>query len=167
MAGEAGQGFAVVAEEVERLAERANAATKQIETLIKTIQNDTNEAVSAMEESTREVVEGSKLASQAGQTLGEIDHVSHRLADILQNIKVTTNQQARGAEALAKSMSEISATTQRTAEGTKLTAGSVSQLARLADDLRVSVSNFKLPNRGGSSSESSTIFRRYQSLAAQ
>ena len=115
MAGEAGQGFAVVAEEVERLAERANNATKQIETLVKTIQTDTNEAVSAMEESTREVVEGSKLAQQAGQTLNEIDNVSNRLAELIQTISSATKDQARGADALTKSMNEINAVTQQTA----------------------------------------------------
>ena len=96
MAGEAGQGFAVVAEEVERLAERANNATKQIETLVKTIQTDTNEAVSAMEESTREVVEGSKLAQQAGQTLNEIDNVSNRLAELIQTIRRRPRPSPRG-----------------------------------------------------------------------
>ena len=162
MAGEAGQGFAVVAEEVERLAERANNATKQIETLVKTIQTDTNEAVSAMEESTREVVEGSKLAQQAGQTLNEIDNVSNRLAELIQTISSATKDQARGADALTKSMNEISAVTQQTATGTKQAATSVSKLAKLADALRVSVANFKLPSHS-SKSENSTLFRRLQS----
>jgi methyl-accepting chemotaxis protein len=161
MAGEAGQGFAVVAEEVERLAERANNATKQIETLVKTIQTDTNEAVSAMEESTREVVEGSKLAQQAGQTLNEIDNVSNRLAELIQTISSATKDQARGADALTRSMNEINAVTQQTAQGTKQAATSVSKLARLADALRVSVANFKLPSHS-SASENSTLFRRMQ-----
>jgi methyl-accepting chemotaxis protein len=162
MAGEAGQGFAVVAEEVERLAERANNATKQIETLVKTIQTDTNEAVSAMEESTREVVEGSKLAQQAGQTLNEIDNVSNRLAELIQTISSATKDQARGADALTKSMNEINAVTQQTATGTKQAATSVSKLAKLADALRVSVANFKLPSHS-SKTENSTLFRRLQS----
>jgi methyl-accepting chemotaxis protein len=162
MAGEAGQGFAVVAEEVERLAERANNATKQIETLVKTIQTDTNEAVSAMEESTREVVEGSKLAQQAGQTLNEIDNVSNRLAELIGTISSATKDQARGAEALTKSMNEINSVTQSTASGTKQAASSVSKLAKLADALRVSVANFKLPSHS-SSAENSTLFRRLQS----
>ena len=94
MAGDAGQGFAVVAEEVERLADRSNEATKQIATLIKAIQAETTEAISGMEESTKEVVEGSKLAAEAGQTLSDIDHVSSQLADLIESISHAAKQQA-------------------------------------------------------------------------
>jgi methyl-accepting chemotaxis protein len=145
MAGDAGLGFAVVAEEVERLAERSNDATKQIAALIKTIQSETAEAVAAMEDSTKEVVQGSKVALQAGQALTEIDATSVRLADIIKAITFSAKQQARGSEAISKSMSEISEVTQQTSEGTKQAAESVSELARLADELRGSVSTFVLP----------------------
>lgn len=147
MAGDAGQGFAVVAEEVERLAERCNDATKQISTLIKAIQGETSEAIAGMEESTREVVDGSKLAVQAGQRLDEIDTVSAQLADLIQTISLAAKQQARGADALSKSMSEISDVTQQTAAGTKQAAVSAGHLTKLADDLRSSVSTFKLPSQ--------------------
>ena len=96
MAGEAGRGFAVVAEEVERLAERSTEATKQISGLVRTIQNETNEAVSAMEATTREVVEGSLLADQAGHALGEIEGISNRMAELIQSISLAAKQQARG-----------------------------------------------------------------------
>ena len=66
MAGEAGRGFAVVSDEVQRLAERSGNAAKQIEALVKTIQNDTNQAVISMESSTSEVVNGARLAQDAG-----------------------------------------------------------------------------------------------------
>jgi methyl-accepting chemotaxis protein len=145
MAGDAGQGFAVVAEEVERLAERANDATKQIATLIKGIQTETAEATADMEESTKEVVEGSRLATQAGQTLHDIDTVSHRLAELIGSISMATKQQARGAAAVSQSMSEISTVTQQAASGTKQAAESVKHLAQLAYELRNSVSRFKLP----------------------
>ena len=145
MAGDAGQGFAVVAEEVERLADRSNEATKQIATLIKAIQTETAEAMSGMEESTREVVEGSNLAAQAGQTLTDIDTVSTQLADLIASISLATKQQARGAEAVSTSMTDISQVTQQTAAGTNQAAVSVSHLAELADDLRASVSQFLLP----------------------
>ena len=145
MAGEAGQGFAVVAEEVERLAERSNAATKQIDTLIKGIQTETAEAITGMEESTKEVVSGSNLAAQAGQTLADIDAVSSKLAELIGAISAATKQQARGAEAVSQSMSEISEVTQQTAAGTGQAAASASHLTQLADDLRSSVSQFKLP----------------------
>lgn len=145
MAGEAGLGFAVVAEEVERLAERSNDATKQIATLIKSIQTETAEAVAAMEESTKEVVQGSRVALQAGEALSQIDAESVRLTEIIQAITFSAKQQARGSEAIARSMSEISDVTQQTAEGTRQAAESVSELARLADELRTSVSTFRLP----------------------
>ncbi len=145
MAGEAGQGFAVVAEEVERLAERSNNATKQIATLIKAIQRDTSEAIAAMEENTREVVSGSNLAIQAGDSLAEIDSVANLLDELITNISQSTEQQARGADALSRSMSEICDVTQQTAGGTREAAVSVSNLAMLADRLRASVCTFTLP----------------------
>jgi twitching motility protein PilJ len=147
MAGEAGRGFAVVAEEVERLAVRSTDATKKIDNLVKTIQSETNEAVAAMEKNINEVVEGSKLANQAGQALEEIESVSNRLAELIQSISQASKQQARGSEALAMSMNEISQITQQTSQGNRQAAQAVSNLASLADELRESVSAFRLPGR--------------------
>lgn len=147
MAGEAGRGFAVVAEEVERLAIRSTDATKKIAGLVKTIQSETNEAVAAMEKNINEVVDGSKLANQAGQALTEIEAVSNRLAEIIESISQNSRQQARSSEALAKSMNEISQITQLTASGNKQAALAVSGLASLADELRSSVSTFRMPGR--------------------
>jgi twitching motility protein PilJ len=144
-AGEAGRAFAVVAEEVERLADRSSNATKQIAGLVNAIQSETNEAVTAMEESTREVVQGSQLADQAGQALGEIEGVSARLSELIHSISQASTQQARGSENLSKAMGEIAEVTQQTAAGTKQAAVSISHLANLADDLRGSVSTFRLP----------------------
>ena len=144
-AGEAGRSFAVVAEEVERLSERATNATKQIASLVNTIQSETNEAVIAMEESTHEVVQGSQVADQAGQALSEIESVSSRLAGLIQSISLASTQQARGSDNLSKAMNEISEVTQHTATGTKQTANAIRQLASLADELRNSVSMFKIP----------------------
>jgi methyl-accepting chemotaxis protein len=149
MAGEAGRGFAVVAEEVERLAERSTEATKQITGLVRTIQNETNEAVSAMEATTREVVEGSILADQAGHALGEIEGISNRLAELIQSISLAAKQQARGSEGLARTMDGIANVTQQTAAGTRQAAVSVNSMAELADGLRASVSTFKLPGSNG------------------
>ena len=145
MAGDAGRGFAVVAEEVERLAERANQSTKQIESLIKAIQGETSEAITAMEECTKEVVSGSKLATEAGQALDEIDLVSKDLADLMRSVTEATRQQAVGAAELTKSMSGISQVTRKTATETKLAAESVGNLAELADALQQSVTAFRLP----------------------
>ena len=145
--GDAGKGFAVVAAEVERLAEHSTEATKKISGLIKSIQTDTNEAVSAMEETTREVVAESVLANEAGSRLSEIEKVSTQLAEIIQSISLASKQQSRGSEGVAKSMSEISQVTQQTAAGAKQAAVSIRRLAELADDLRGSLGRFKLPKK--------------------
>jgi twitching motility protein PilJ len=145
MAGESGRGFAVVAEEVERLAVRSTEATKKIATLVKTIQGETNEAVAAMEKGIHEVVEGSKLANQAGHALGEIEGVSNKLAELIESITQAAKEQARGSDELVRAMGAISQITHQTARGTKQTAESVTGLAALADDLRASLSTFRLP----------------------
>lgn len=147
MAGEAGRGFAVVAEEVERLAERSAEATKQIEGLIKGIQSETTEAVTAMEETTREVVSGSSVANDAGRSLEEIGEVSNRLAELINSISMAARQQARGSESVAHAMGQISDVTQQTASGTKQAAVSIRNLVDLADNLRESVRTFRLPSQ--------------------
>src|SRR5712671_952514 len=143
-AGEAGRGFTVVAEEVQRLAERSGEATKQIGAIVKTIQTDTQDAVSAMEKSTQGVVEGAKLSDAAGQALSEIGSVSQQLAQLIEGITTTTEQQARSANNVATSMQDILSITQQTTEGTKRTAVSIGQLAELAKELKGSVSGFKI-----------------------
>ena len=147
MAGESGRGFAVVAEEVERLAERATESTKRISTLIKSIQSETTEAVAAMEETTREVVGGSGLATEAGKKLGQIQAVSNQLSELIQSISMASKQQARGSESVSKSITEISEVTQQTAAGAKQAAVSIRSLAELADSLRESVGRFKIPEK--------------------
>ena len=143
-AGEAGRGFTVVAEEVQRLAERSGEATKQIGAIVKTIQTDTQDAVSAMEKSTQGVVEGAKLSDNAGQALAEIGDVSRKLAQLIESISQTTQTQAKAAGDVAVSMRNILGITEQATEGTKRTAQSVGQLATLARDLKSSVANFKL-----------------------
>ncbi|HEX9571271.1 MAG TPA: methyl-accepting chemotaxis protein [Burkholderiales bacterium] len=143
-AGEAGRGFTVVAEEVQRLAERSAEATKQIGAIVKTIQTDTQDAVTAMEKSTQGVVEGARLSDAAGQALAEIGTVSQRLAQLIEGITTTTQQQATSANEVATSMQDILNITQQTTEGTKRTAVSIGQLAELAKELKGSVSGFKI-----------------------
>ena len=138
-AGEYGRGFAVVANEVERLAERSADATKRIETLISTIQSETSQTAVAMEETTREVVEGSGLATDAGQILGDIEDVSRRLAQLIEAISVASTEQAGTSEVVAEAMGEISQVSQVTASGTRDAASSVRDLAGLLDSLRESV----------------------------
>jgi len=143
-AGEAGRGFTVVAEEVQRLAERSGEATKQIGAIVKTIQTDTQDAVAAMEKSTQGVVDGARLSDNAGQALGEIGEVSRRLAQLIEEISVTAQAQAQAAGVVATSMQDILNITRQTTEGTKQTAVSIGQLAKLAQELKGSVANFKL-----------------------
>lgn len=144
-AGEAGRGFAVVADEVQRLAERASNATKRIETLVQTIQSDTNEAVNSMEQTTAEVVAGARLAEDAGLALGEIETVSGDLSKLIQDISVASKEQSRSAGSITESMAAIQDITKQTSQGAGNTAESVGNLAKLAADLRRSVANFKLP----------------------
>lgn len=145
MAGEQGRGFAVVADEVQRLAERSSNATKQIEALVKTIQTDTNEAVISMEHSTANVVAGAKSAEESGRALDEIDKVSRALADLIHNISDTARQQSTAASNISDTMNVIQEITTQTSAGTNETATSIGNLAELANELRKSVSGFKLP----------------------
>jgi twitching motility protein PilJ len=144
-AGEAGRGFAVVADEVQRLAERASGATRRIETLVQTIQADTNEAVTSMEQTTAEVVAGARLAEDAGLALGEIEKVSNDLADLIQNISEAARQQSAAATNISATMNVIQEITTQTSVGASQTAESIGNLAQLAADLRRSVADFKLP----------------------
>ncbi len=143
-AGEAGRGFTVVAEEVQRLAERSGEATKHIGAIVKSIQRDTQDAVEAMERSTRGVVEGTKTADEADQALREIEQVSSRLAELIGSISGATQQQAVSAAQVAGKMKIILGITQLTTEGTKKTAASAARLTALADGLKNSVAGFKL-----------------------
>jgi methyl-accepting chemotaxis protein len=148
MAGEAGRGFAIVADEVERLADRATEATKRASMLVKATQGETAEVMTAMEDTTREVINRSNIANEAGVALGEIQGVSNRLAELLQAISDAAQQQARGSEQVAKSMNEMSAVTRSTASGTKQTAAAINSLGLLVDNLNATVTRFKLPTAG-------------------
>jgi twitching motility protein PilJ len=143
-AGEAGRGFTIVAEEVQRLAERSAEATKQISALIRTIQTDTADAVAAMERSTQGVVEGTRLSDEAGRALGEIGRVSTTLAELIDDFSSTTSRQAASAGTVAQSIQRILLVTEQTSEGTLQTAGSIRQLSELAHELKNSVSRFKV-----------------------
>lgn len=143
-AGEAGRGFTVVAEEVQRLAERSGEATKQIAAIVKTIQTDTQDAVGAMENATRDVVEGAQLSDAAGQALSEIDKVSLEAARLIEQISTDTQQQAATADRVAATMKDILTITEQTTLGTQQTAVSIGQLADLAVELKGSVSGFKV-----------------------
>ncbi len=143
-AGDAGRGFSVVAEEVQRLAERSADATRQIASLVKAIQTDTQDAVGAMERSTQGVVEGAKLSDNAGSALTEIDQVSRRLADLIEQISDSTSREANLANEVAGNIQHIFAVTEQTGEGTRTTATQVRELSKIAEELRQSVSRFRI-----------------------
>ena len=145
MAGEAGRGFAVVADEVQRLAERSSSATRQIETLVRAIQADTNEAVISMEQTTAEVVRGARLALDAGVALVEIESVSQDLAALIQGISNAAQQQTSSAGQISHTMAVIQQITTQTSADSTTTAESIGNLARMASELRRSVSGFTLP----------------------
>ncbi|SNS23176.1 twitching motility protein PilJ [Noviherbaspirillum humi] len=143
-AGEAGRGFSVVAEEVQRLAERSAEATKQIGALVRTIQTDTHDAVAAMEKSTQGVVEGAKLSDAAGAALLEIRRISNRLADLIRDISSATEHQATSANSVARNIQNILTVTEQAQEGTQQTAHSIRELSTLAEELKNSVSRFRI-----------------------
>jgi len=147
MAGEHGRGFAVVADEIRLLAERSTESTKRIATLVKSIQGDTYEAVVSMEESTQEVVKGSGLADEAGRALNSIYGAVERQAQMIESIARAANEQTTVSEAVAVTMGRISEITRQTDAGTQEAAVSVSYLAELSEQLRASVSTFRLPER--------------------
>lgn len=171
MAGDAGRGFAVVADEVQRLAERSAGAAKQVATLVKAIQSDTNEAVSSMEQTTSEVVKGAQLAHDAGSALEEIQSVSTTLAELIQDISAAARRQAISAGQVSATMNVIQGITSQTTAATNSTAASIGELAEMAVELREFVADFKLPSdsgyRAGTGSVSPTLEETLAALEQQ
>jgi twitching motility protein PilJ len=143
-AGEAGRGFSVVAEEVQRLAERSGDATRQIAAIVRTIQTDTQDAVAAMERSTQGVVDGARLSDAAGSALADIDRVTRELSDLIAQISERASREAESANVVAENIQHIFAVTEQTGEGTRSTAQMVRELSRTAEDLKASVARFKV-----------------------
>lgn len=143
-AGEAGRGFSVVAEEVQRLAERSADATRQIAALVRAIQGDTQDAVAAMERSTQGVVAGARLSDAAGAALADIDRVTHELSALIEDISAQALREARSASGVAENMKHIFAVTEQAGQGTRSTAQRVRELSLVAEELRASVARFKV-----------------------
>ena len=145
MAGEAGRGFAMVADEVQRLAERAAQATRQIDALVRSIQTDTHGAVQSMERSTTEVVAGAQLAQNAGDALIEIESVSQQIASLVSNISSSARDQSQAGQSIARNMQVLREISGQTADATQSTSQAVAKLADLSASLQRSVSGFVLP----------------------
>ena len=143
-AGEAGRGFSVVAEEVQRLAERSADATRQIAALVKMIQTDAQNAMGAMERSAQGVVAGAQLSDNAGEALAEIDRVSRQVAERIVQISGAASREADLASGVAHNIQLIFAGTEKTADGTRATASQVRELSQTAQELRQSVARFKI-----------------------
>jgi len=154
-AGEAGRGFAVVADEVRKLAEHSRSATKDIAALIKAIQAETNEAVVVMEEGTKEVESGATLADQAGRALDAISNVVRQSAELVQEISLASKQQVRGTEGVAHAMQIISSITRQTSQGTRGTVATVSQLVKLSDQLNEALAQFRAAKAAAQAGEES------------
>lgn len=153
-AGEAGRGFAVVADEVRKLAEHSRSATKDIAALIKAIQAETNEAVVVMEEGTREVEVGAGLADQAGKALEAISSVVRQSAELVQEISLASKQQVRGTEGVANAMQIISGITRQTTQGARQTAATVGDMVKLSEQLNEALGQFRSrPGRNGEPAE--------------
>lgn len=144
MAGEAGRGFAVVADEVQRLADRSGQASRQINELVNTIQRDTADAVTSMEQATREVVEGTNLADAAGRALNEIEQESEQLAALIQQTAEQTMTHSQTASEISNRMNSIRTATDEAVSGVRRTAQSISNLDRVAQELQESVAGFKV-----------------------
>jgi methyl-accepting chemotaxis protein len=143
-AGEQGRGFAVVADEVRKLAERTTKATKEIASMIKKIQVDTEGAVASMEEGTKRVDDGIKLADRAGASLEEIVQISQRVTDMISQIAAASEQQSSASEQISKNVDAISAVTGETASGTQQIARAAEDLSRLTEELQAYVAKFRL-----------------------
>ncbi len=158
-AGEQGRGFAVVADEVRKLAEKTTKATKEIEAMIKNIQLDTKDAVDSIEEGTKEVEKGKDLACKAGKSLDEIIEDVEKVAEVINYLATASEQQSTTSELITKNIENISNVSTQAAEGTRRISQAAEDLYRLTESLREVINYFKLREQNsvdqklGSSSE--------------
>ena len=144
-AGGSGQGFAVVADEVQQLAESATNATRRISVLVQAIQADTAEAIRSMEATTSEVVNGARLARDAGSALMQMEEASNELSALIQDVSKEAADHSHQAGRISELMGSIRAISLKTSQGTSNTADAVAELAKLVMQLQASVSDFHLP----------------------
>jgi len=143
-AGEAGRGFAIVADEVRQLADRAAKASKEIEQIVLQIQGETGSVMTAMEEGTQQVIEGTKLAEQAKRSLEDIITVSNRIDVLVRSITSDTVEQTETSRAVAQVMQSVELTAQETSQEAQRVSGSLQSLVGVARDLLTSVERFRV-----------------------
>ncbi len=145
-AGEQGRGFAVVADEVRKLAERTTKATKEIANMIKTIQKDTYEAVEGMQKGKQEVDTGKQLASKSGKSMQEIVNATNRVLDVINSVASASEEQSSAAEQISKSIESINNVTHESATGIQQIARASEDLNRLTENLQALIQRFKIEN---------------------
>jgi len=143
-AGEAGRGFAIVADEVRQLADRAAKASKEIEQIVLQIQGETGSVMTAMEEGTQQVIEGTRLAEQAKRSLEDIIQVSNRIDVLVRSITADTVEQTETSRAVAQVMQSVELTAQETSQEAQRVSGSLQSLVGVARDLLNSVERFRV-----------------------
>ena len=143
-AGEAGRGFAIVADEVRQLADRAAKASKEIEQIVLQIQGETSGVMTAMEEGTQQVIEGTRLAEQAKRSLEDIIQVSNRIDVLVRSITADTVEQTETSRAVAQVMQSVELSAQETSQESQRVSGSLQNLVGVARDLLTSVERFKV-----------------------
>ncbi|MGA7722795.1 MAG: methyl-accepting chemotaxis protein [Ignavibacteriaceae bacterium] len=149
-AGEQGRGFAVVADEVRKLAERTTKATKEIALMIKQIQKDTTGAVKSMEEGTKEVEKGIELTDKAGQSLNQIIKGAEQVVDIITRVAAASEEQSITSEQISRSIESISNVTHENSGGIKEIANASENLNSLTLNLQKLISKFKIGGLTGS-----------------
>ncbi|AFZ37892.1 methyl-accepting chemotaxis sensory transducer [Stanieria cyanosphaera PCC 7437] len=143
-AGEEGRGFAVVAEEVGELATKSAEATKEIEEIVESIQEETAEVVAAMEIGTAQVVEGTRLVENTKQSLEQIVQVSRQIDELLQSISSATVSQVQTSQTVTQLMEKIAEISQRTSSASNNVSSSLEETVKIAQQLQASVGTFKV-----------------------
>lgn len=143
-AGEAGRGFAIVADEVRQLADRVAKALKEIEQIVRQIQSETGSVMTAMEEGTQQVIQGTNLAEQAKKSLDDIVQVSNRIDTLVRSITADTVQQTETSRTVATVVQSVELTAQETSQEAQKVSGSLQSLAGVAGDLLISVERFRV-----------------------